>query len=501
MSAVIYCRVSTKEQTRNLSLGTQKHFCRDYCEREGLSVAHEFVEAGESAKTADRTELKRLLEYCRRNKRDVTAVVVYNVARFSRDTNTHTGLRTLLATFGVSLRSVTEPIDDTPSGKMIEGMLAVVAQFENDQKADRTKVGMDAALQRGRWTFRAPLGYRRGRLPDEPSLVPDGQRATFVRLAFKEIAGGRLTETEVLGRLTGLGLRRATGKAMPRQTFHKVLRNPIYSGRMEVKSFGTFAGDFEPLVDPDTFQQVQTILTRGKVGGRSRQTNNPDFPLRQFLRCAACRTPLTGSWSRGRSKRYAYYHCRRCRGVRQSKHVLEDQFVRLLKQLQPDPNYIRLFLEVVADVWKTHEQDEASYRSRCEDRISTLQKRQNQLEDAWVYEQRIDKITYERQQDTLREEIALARIELNELTDVELEIKKTLAFAEDLMRDAARMWTEADSDQKQRLQHVFFPEGLAFEGEGFGTAVTCLAFRDLGKSMVPKERMASPRGIEPLLPG
>ena len=56
MRAVIYCRVSTKEQAQNLSLPTQLRACRDYCEREGYEVAKVFIDAGESAKTIDRLE-------------------------------------------------------------------------------------------------------------------------------------------------------------------------------------------------------------------------------------------------------------------------------------------------------------------------------------------------------------------------------------------------------------------------------------------------------------
>jgi len=58
MRAVIYCRVSTKDQVKNLSLATQQKACEDFCERNAWQVQHVFVEEGESAKTADRTELQ-----------------------------------------------------------------------------------------------------------------------------------------------------------------------------------------------------------------------------------------------------------------------------------------------------------------------------------------------------------------------------------------------------------------------------------------------------------
>ena len=58
VGAVIYIRVSTKEQTENLSLPTQLRACEDYCRREGFEIVERFKEEGESAKTTDRTELQ-----------------------------------------------------------------------------------------------------------------------------------------------------------------------------------------------------------------------------------------------------------------------------------------------------------------------------------------------------------------------------------------------------------------------------------------------------------
>ena len=57
---------------------------------------------------------------------------------------------------------------------------------------------------------------------------------------------------------------------------------------------------------------------------------------------------------------------------------------------------------------------------------------------------------------------------------------------------------ELDLDQKQQLQQVLFPEGLRFDGEEFGTAVTCLAFKQLGENEPAESGMASPTGFEPV---
>ena len=146
IGAVIYVRVSTKEQIENLSLPTQLRACEEYCKHEGWDVLERFKEEGESAKTTDRTELQKLLKYCRMHKGKVHFIVVYNLTRFAREKYDHFALRAFLKSLGISLRSATEPIDDTSTGKLMEGVLAAFAQFDNDVRSDRTRAGMRAAL-------------------------------------------------------------------------------------------------------------------------------------------------------------------------------------------------------------------------------------------------------------------------------------------------------------------------------------------------------------------
>ena len=76
----------------------------------------------------------------------------------------------------------------------------------------------------------------------------------------------------------------------------------------------------------------------------SRNLDHPDFPLRRVVRCGRCDTPLTASWSRGRNRRYPYYHCRKkaCGGTNVRKELLEDLFVSHLKALNVRPEVFRV---------------------------------------------------------------------------------------------------------------------------------------------------------------
>jgi DNA invertase Pin-like site-specific DNA recombinase len=107
------------------------------------------------------------------NKGRVHFVVVFNLTRFARDKYDHFALRSHLQSLGISLRSATEPIDDTSTGKLMEGVLAAFAQFDNDVRSDRTRAGMKAALELGRWVFLAPIGYLNAPRSMGMSLVHD----------------------------------------------------------------------------------------------------------------------------------------------------------------------------------------------------------------------------------------------------------------------------------------------------------------------------------------
>jgi site-specific DNA recombinase len=159
---------------------------------------------------------------------------------------------------------------------------------------------MRAALELGRWTFPAPLGYLNAPKRSKTRLVQDPERGPLVRRAFEDLATGNYTKQEVIARATEAGLRSRKGLRVSPQSFGQMLRNPIYVGRVESPDYGISAqGDFEPLVDEATFYRAQALLDGRIVVAGPRQRNHPDFPLRGFVRCDTCGRPLTGSWSRG----------------------------------------------------------------------------------------------------------------------------------------------------------------------------------------------------------
>jgi DNA invertase Pin-like site-specific DNA recombinase len=94
-----------------------------------------------------RPELKRCLEYLREG----DTLLVTKIDRLARSTSDLYRIISDLAEKGVSFRVVDDPSIDTSSrtGKLIMGILALIAEFENDIRRERQMDGIAKAKERG----------------------------------------------------------------------------------------------------------------------------------------------------------------------------------------------------------------------------------------------------------------------------------------------------------------------------------------------------------------
>src|SRR5580658_8935759 len=311
MNAVIYCRVSSKEQVNGTSLESQELACREYADKNRISVKRVFVERGESAKFADRTQLLELLAFCRDRSHGVDCLLVWKVDRLARNVGDHFSIKASLLKQDIRVVSVTEPIDAKPEGKLLETILAGFAQFDNDVRAARSVQGMRRKLQEGLFPWKAPLGYRsvtagkKKTAPDEPDYPIFG----LLQRAWNDFATGRYKKVELLQRMTARGVRTRAGMPLSKQSLDYFLTDPFYAGIIRDPWSGEeFIGRHVPMISRATFAQVQQLLS-GSTRAVPHRSVRPDFPLRVFVRCASCERYLTGGFSRGRSKTYAYYRC------------------------------------------------------------------------------------------------------------------------------------------------------------------------------------------------
>jgi hypothetical protein len=153
-----------------------------------------------------------------------------------------------------------------------------------------------------------------------------------------------------------------------------------------------------------------------------------------------------------------------------------------------------LFRAIVLDVWNVRAAQAGALRAALDVKLADLRRREEELEEAFVYKKTIDEITYGRQRDKVREQIALASIDLEDARQEEIDVESLLGFAEYVVTNAARLWMEATAEQRPRLQRALFPEGLRFRDGRIGTAVTCMAFTQLEAIEGRETGVASPTG-------
>ena len=114
------------------------------------------------------------------------------------------------------------------------------------------------------------------------------------------------------------------------------------------------------------------------------------------------------------------------------------------------------------------------------------------MEEAYVLQRSIDSRSYGDLRDAIREELALAELQLSDARTEQVDVEGILAFAEHVIGNAASLWTNASANDRRALQQALFPSGLSWGPNGFGTAVTCLAFNALPFSKVEETKVASP---------
>jgi hypothetical protein len=106
-----------------------------------------------------------------------------------------------------------------------------------------------------------------------------------------------------------------------------------------------------------------------------------------------------------------------------------------------------------------------------------------------------DEEAYQARLARVEEELTLVRIDRYETEVEEFDIEGTLAFAEHLVSWSSRLWIEAGLEQRQRLQRLFFPKGLTFDGREFRTPLTSTFFMNLEGTSGQMREMVEQKGF------
>ena len=495
--AVIYTRVSTKEQAENYSLDNQTTACERFAVQHSYEAIRVFKNThGESAKTVDRKALGELLEFVTNKANKIGAIIVWKHDRLSRNMVDFSALHETFRKLGIKVLSATEPNSDGSAGRLLRNMTGAFAQYENDVKSERTIAGMQRAVEEGRWVWHQPVGYafRKDEL-GKAKLYPD-DNAQFIRTAFELTAIGSYSQAEILQKLRANGF---TG--IYKQKLCQILRNPIYAGWISKPDWfpERVRGIHEPLVDDATWGRAQLVLDGKRPNTAPMLRNNPEFPLRKFVSCQKCGRPVTGSFSTSRNKSvHPYYHCPNstCGFGSVRRQDLHDKFAHKLDRLRVAPTLLNLFGAIIRDCWTDYVGSEVAKQQQLEKRRIALEGERTKLTRLFAAE-KLNETTYLGTIQKIESEFSDVLVSQSEINPNHGRIEECVVASQRLLVDPAGYWQGADLRAKQRFQKFIFPEGLAFYAGEFGTAPTSIVFKLLGGSKVESSNMAPPAGLEP----
>ncbi len=495
-TGIIYCRVSTKEQVERTSLESQEKICRDYADRNCISIVKVFVDKGESAKTADRTEFKKAITLCTDKKTKIDYFIVYKVDRFSRNQEDHVVVKATLKRCGTQLVSATEPIDESPIGKAMEGVLSVFAEFDNNVRAERSKNGMIEQVKKGLWVWKPPIGYKRSGVG--LSICIDPEPAKYIKLMFEEYEKGTYTYRGLTRFITDRGFKTTTGKEPCFQLVEKILKNPIYCGI--IRGFGMeIRGSFEPIVCEKTFYECQKEFKRSS-GGVKYSKHLDEFALKGVV-CGHCNTSITASSSTGRAgKKYPYYHhykpgCVKARSI--PKETFEQLFIEYLSEITPKPMFEKIFKAIVLDIWKENyrkfDKESSVIRSSLE---KLEQDRQHifEMHRKGVYSDQ----EFVEQKDLINRTIQEKNRLLQDYQGESFEMNEVLNHCFNFVRNTTKWWVKAGYKDRIRFQNMVLKEKPKFNGERFGNTKLSLVYKLNQESNGEKTNLVVPTGFEPV---
>ena len=472
---VVYLRVSTKKQAEDpTSLPAQRKLVLDFCEKQGWNVVAIFVDAGETAykvdKPTDRPKFGEMLQYCGAHRHEIDYVVFENASRFSRRL-LHSELAVeQIERHGVGYWSVCDSgvNSDDPNGRYnLQGQIREAENFSRQLSRKMSDRAL-ASLLIGRWSRGAPIGYANAdRKLASANIIPDSQ-ADHVRKAFELLSAGFHTPEKVRQIVNADGLQTKRGKPVSAQAFHKVLRNPIYCGRLVSRKYDkTVKGLHEPLIPEELFERVQRILSGKPVAAVTlKRKLNPALPLKNFVRCGECGTKLTGGFARSKSgTRYGYYWCRNkdCRAVKSVPNaMMEAEFKAQLKRLKPTedtwlsfpPIAYKLWAETQGDVEKRSTKINAQLVEAKRQKAALLKMRLNQ---------ELSREEFEEANNEYAQQIATLEDQIQALEFTSAKQEAFMRFVELRLMDVAGAWDKAGPESRQRVQSLLYSDGLSYD--------------------------------------
>lgn len=295
----IYIRVSTDRQ-EELSPDAQRRLLLEYAKNNNIDVPAEYIfqDNGISGRQAKkRPAFQNMIALAKSKDHPIDTIIVWKFSRFARNQEESIVYKSLLKKNDVDVVSISEPLVDGPFGSLIERIIEWMDEYYSIRLSGEVMRGMTENAMRGNYQSDAPIGYRSPGGGKPPVIDPD---TVQIPIMIKDLFLSGSTTLQIARRLNDLGYQTKRGNLWDARGVRYVLENPFYAGksrwnytergrRLKPTDEVIYAdGNWEPIWDEDTVQQIQQRLAMNMRKVKSRDVSTAKHWLSGLLICSSC---------------------------------------------------------------------------------------------------------------------------------------------------------------------------------------------------------------------
>lgn len=462
MKAVIFARVSSKEQEEGHSLDAQIQRCFEYAIKRSFKVIEQF-RVVESSTAQGRPEFSKMVNFIKAQKEKII-VLCYCVDRLQRDFDAqYLTLQDLIKNDNAEIHYVQtnfiEHKDMDSSEKFRKNLDVLLANDYRNKISDNVKRSVRKKLEEGTILGDSPLGYLNKKRTDikkeKVEVYLDPERAPLIRQIFEEYATGMYSMAEVRLMITNAGLRSKKGHKISISQVENILKNPFYYGYMDYK--GMLYKHVHPrLITKELFDECQRVRQgRRKTGYK--QTKNP-YVLRGLLTCIHCGCSYSPELKK---KKYIYMRptkskgkCDVCFHMNETK--ILSQIEDVLKSMLI-PKHI--LLEIQDELKKSSEKEykhQVSERAQLKKKMDEVNEKIKRARDL-LLDLSITKDEYTEIKAELEVERHNIDVKLQSLSKADDSFNETLGIIFELASKAHDLFKSSEIEEKRRIITILFP--------------------------------------------
>ena len=224
MIAALYARYSSDNQ-REESIIAQLRAGREYCKQKGYHIIKEYADEAKTGTDDNRPYFQQMLKDAKSGLFET--VVFHKIDRNARNEYDYYFHKVQLQKYGIHYEYVTQNIDDSPEGQMMESVMVGMAAYYSRNLSKEVSKGMNENAYQGLFNGGVPpLGYN---IIDHKYVI-DEHEAHAIRTIFDMYLQG-YGYMAIINKLNTAGFTTRRGRSFGKNSLHDILVNCRYMGR------------------------------------------------------------------------------------------------------------------------------------------------------------------------------------------------------------------------------------------------------------------------------